>query len=158
VVIVTGDHPGTAAEIARRTGIAPDGTPRVVTGSEIELMTPAALHAALEEDVVFARTTPVQKLAIVTALQEMGDVVAVIGDGVNDAPSLRRADVGVAMGKSGTDVAREAADIVLLDDNFGTIVDAVEEATRSSPISGSSSPTSLPATLRSWCRSRPSSS
>jgi Ca2+-transporting ATPase len=127
VIIITGDHPGTAVEVAKRTGIAPDGTPRVVTGSQLELMTPAALHAALEEDVVFARTTPVQKLAIVTALQEMDYVVAVIGDGVNDAPSLRQADVGVAMGKSGTDVAREAADIVLLDDNFGTIVDAVEE-------------------------------
>jgi magnesium-transporting ATPase (P-type) len=127
VLLITGDHPGTAAEIARRTGILTGAEPRVVTGSELESMAPAALHAALAQDVVFARTTPVQKLTIVAALQEMDLVVAVIGDGVNDAPSLRRADVGVAMGKGGTDVAREAADIVLLDDNFATIVDAVEE-------------------------------
>ena len=127
VVVVTGDHPGTAAEIARRASIVTDGEPRVVTGQELEALTPAGLRAALLQDVVFARTTPIQKLAIVTALQEMGNVVAVIGDGVNDAPSLRRADVGVAMGKSGTDVAREAADIILLDDNFATIIDAIEE-------------------------------
>jgi len=127
VVVITGDHPGTAAEIARRARIVEDGEARVVTGQELDAMTPAGLRAALLQDIVFARTTPVQKLAIVTALQEMGNVVAVIGDGVNDAPSLRRADVGVAMGKTGTDVAREAADIILLDDNFGTIVDAIEE-------------------------------
>jgi magnesium-transporting ATPase (P-type) len=127
VVIVTGDHPSTAAEIARRTGVVTGSQPRVITGSELETLTPAALRTALAEDVVFARTTPVQKLTIVAALQEMDLVVAVIGDGVNDAPSLRRADVGVAMGRGGTDVAREAADIVLLDDNLATIVDAVEE-------------------------------
>ncbi len=127
VVVVTGDHPGTAAEIARRTSIVADGEPRVVTGQQLDALTPAGLRVALLEDVVFARTTPIQKLAIVTALQEMGNVVAVIGDGVNDAPSLRRADVGVAMGMTGTDVAREAADIILLDDNFATIVDAIEE-------------------------------
>ena len=127
VLIVTGDHPGTAAEIARRTGIASTAQPRVITGAELERLTPAALRAALSEDVVFARTTPSQKLTIVAALQEMDLVVAVVGDGVNDAPSLRKADVGVAMGKGGTDVAREAADIVLLDDNLATIVDAVEE-------------------------------
>jgi sodium/potassium-transporting ATPase subunit alpha len=127
VVVVTGDHPGTAAEIARRASIVVGQEPRVVTGEELEALTPAALRAALQEDVIFARTTPIQKLAIVSALQELGNVVAVIGDGVNDAPSLSRADVGVAMGKSGTDVAREAADIILLDDNFATIVDAIEE-------------------------------
>ena len=103
------------------------GEPHVVTGDQLEALSPAGLRAALRRDVVFARTTPVHKLAIVTALQEMGQVVAAIGDGVNDAPFLRRADVGVAMGKSGTDVAREAADIVLTDDNFATIVDAIEE-------------------------------
>jgi magnesium-transporting ATPase (P-type) len=127
IVMVTGDHPGTAAEIARRTGIFAEGRGSVFTGSELDKLTPAGLRAVLEKDVVFARTTPVQKLSIVTALQEMDRTVAVIGDGVNDAPSLRRADVGVAMGKGGTDVAREAADIVLLDDNFGTIIDAIEE-------------------------------
>ena len=99
----------------------------MVTGRDLESMTPEALRAALVRDVVFARTTPTDKLMIVAALQEAGFTVAAIGDGVNDAPSLRRADVGVAMGRSGTDVAREAADIVLMDDNFATIVDAIEE-------------------------------
>jgi magnesium-transporting ATPase (P-type) len=127
VIVVTGDHPGTAAEIARRASIAAGREPRVITGQELDGLTPAALRAALQQDVVFARTTPIQKLAVVSALQELGNVVAVIGDGVNDAPSLRRADVGVAMGKSGTDVAREAADVILLDDNFATIIDAIEE-------------------------------
>ncbi len=126
VVIITGDHPGTAAAIARDVGIVP-GRPHVVTGDEVDSMTPAALHAALHREAVFARATPAHKLAIVSALQDMGQVVAAVGDGVNDAPSLRRADVGVAMGKTGTDVAREAADIVLQDDNFATIVDAIEE-------------------------------
>lgn len=126
VVIITGDHPGTAAAVAEQTGVSA-GPPHVVTGPELEVMTPSELRGALGRDVVFARTTPVQKLAIVTALQEMGKVVAVIGDGVNDAPSLRRADVGVAMGLGGTDVAREAADIILADDNFSTLVDAIEE-------------------------------
>ncbi len=126
VVIVTGDHPGTAAAIALQAGVTRQ-QPHVVTGADLERMSPAALKAALGREVVFARTTPLQKLTIVTALQEMGSVVAVIGDGVNDAPSLRRADVGVAMGITGTDVAREAADIVLADDNFATIVDGIEE-------------------------------
>jgi len=126
VVIITGDHPGTAAAIAAQAGVTA-GPPHVVVGSDIDRMSPSALQAALERDVVFARTTPVQKLRIVSALQDMGRVVAVIGDGVNDAPSLRRADVGVAMGLGGTDVAREAADIVLTDDNFATVIDAVEE-------------------------------
>jgi Ca2+-transporting ATPase len=126
VVIITGDHPGTAAAVAAQAGVTA-GAPHVVLGSDIDTMSPSALHAALEREVVFARTTPVQKLRIVSALQDMGHVVAVIGDGVNDAPSLRRADVGVAMGLGGTDVAREAADIVLTDDNFATVIDAVEE-------------------------------
>jgi Ca2+-transporting ATPase len=126
IVIVTGDHPATAAAVAERSGIAAT-KPHVVTGQEIEQMSPDALGAALRRDVVFARATPVHKMTIVRALQDMGSVVAVIGDGVNDAPSLRQADVGVAMGKMGTDVAREAADIVLMDDNFATIVDAIEE-------------------------------
>lgn len=126
VVIITGDHPATAAHVAREAGVV-RGRPHVVTGRDLESMTPEALRAALVRDVVFARTTPTDKLMIVSALQEAGFTVAAIGDGVNDAPSLRRADVGVAMGRSGTDVAREAADIVLMDDNFATIVDAIEE-------------------------------
>ncbi len=127
IVIITGDHPGTAAAVAARVGLTDDEKPQIITGPELSALSPAGLQGALENNVIFARTTPLQKLAIVSALQDMGHTVAVIGDGVNDAPSLRRADVGVAMGKSGTDVAREAADIVLLDDDFGTIVDAVEE-------------------------------
>ncbi|HWQ29004.1 MAG TPA: cation-transporting P-type ATPase, partial [Dehalococcoidia bacterium] len=126
VVIITGDHPATAAHVAQEAGVV-RGRPHVVTGRDLEGMTPESLRAALLRDVVFARTTPIDKLMIVSALQEAGFTVAVIGDGVNDAPSLRRADVGVAMGRTGTDVAREAADIVLMDDNFATIVDAIEE-------------------------------
>ncbi|HXF52257.1 MAG TPA: cation-transporting P-type ATPase [Dehalococcoidia bacterium] len=126
VVIITGDHPATAAYVAREAGVV-RARPHVVTGRDLEAMTPEALRATLLRDVVFARTTPTDKLMIVSALQEAGFTVAVIGDGVNDAPSLRRADVGVAMGRTGTDVAREAADIVLMDDNFATIVDAIEE-------------------------------
>jgi calcium-translocating P-type ATPase len=126
LLIITGDHPGTAAAVAEKAGVSA-GRPHVVTGADLEKMSPGELRAALSRDVVFARATPAHKLSIVAALQEMGQVVAVVGDGVNDAPSLRHADVGVAMGKSGTDVAREAADIVLADDNFATIVDGIEE-------------------------------
>ncbi len=126
VIIITGDHPETAAWVARQAGEV-RGRPHVVTGRDLERMTPEALRAALLRDVVFARTTPTDKLMIVSALEEAGFTVAVIGDGVNDAPSLRRAAVGVAMGRTGTDVAREAADVVLMDDNFATIVDAIEE-------------------------------
>ncbi|HEX9621014.1 MAG TPA: cation-transporting P-type ATPase [Polyangiaceae bacterium] len=128
IIVVSGDHPVTVAAIAREIGIT-DGTPALeYTGEELGSLGKAALRRALAaETVLFSRTSPLDKLRIVTALQEMGHVVAVTGDGVNDAPALRRADVGVAMGKTGTDVAREAADIVLMDDNFATIVAAVEE-------------------------------
>lgn len=126
VLIITGDHPATAAAVAERVGIV-IGEPHVVTGQAVEEMSEASLRTALQNEVVFARCSPLHKMAIVQALQGAGIVVAVIGDGVNDGPSLRAADIGVAMGKKGTDVAREAADIVLLDDNFATIVDAVEE-------------------------------
>jgi magnesium-transporting ATPase (P-type) len=126
VVIITGDHPATAAHVAQEAGVV-RGKPHVITGRDLEGMSPEALKAVLLRDVVFARTTPTDKLMIVSALQEAGFTVAAIGDGVNDAPSLRRADVGVAMGRTGTDVAREAADIVSMDDNFATIVDAIEE-------------------------------
>ena len=130
VVLVTGDHPDTARAIAERAGIlAPEaGDAAVVTGDALEHAREAAVIGWLEGKTrVFARTTPEQKLKIVGALKRMGKLVAMTGDGVNDAPALRAADVGIAMGKAGTDVAREAAQIVLLDDDFASIVAGVEE-------------------------------
>lgn len=128
VLVVSGDHPLTVDAIAREVGIARSSAPRMLTGGELRTMSPAALrHALAHEEVLLARTSPADKLRIVMALQEMGHIVAVTGDGVNDAPALKRADVGVAMGRTGTDVAREAADVVLMDDNFSTIVSAVKE-------------------------------
>jgi sodium/potassium-transporting ATPase subunit alpha len=127
---VTGDHPDTARAIAVRAGIVPAGeSPDVVmTGDTLEAMREADIARRLEGGVrVFARTTPEQKLKIVRSVKRLGLLVAMTGDGVNDAPALRAADVGVAMGQSGTDVAREAAQIVLLDDNFASIVAGVEE-------------------------------
>jgi magnesium-transporting ATPase (P-type) len=127
VIVVTGDHPGTAVAVAREVGIV-GSEPVVVTGDELARMSDAELQLALDApEVVFARTGADQKLQVVVALQAKGHVVAVTGDGVNDAPALRAADVGVAMGRTGTDVARAGADIVLLDDNFASIVAAVEE-------------------------------
>lgn len=152
VIVVSGDHPRTVEAIARETGIirpslalplAPRSdslrgpsdcalpqsiTVQVVTGEQLRCMSQPALRQALKmNNLHFARTTPLDKFRIVEALQSMKHVVAVTGDGVNDAPALKRADVGVAMGQSGTDVAREAADVVLFDDNFASIVAAVEE-------------------------------
>jgi calcium-translocating P-type ATPase len=126
VVMVTGDHAGTAAAIAKELGIG-GPEPRVVTGMQMESMSEGELDAAVANTDVFARVAPEQKLHIVQALRRNGEVVAVTGDGVNDAPALRSADIGVAMGRSGTDVAREAADLVLADDNFVTIFAAVRE-------------------------------
>ena len=124
-IMITGDHPMTASAVARELGIAGDG--RVVTGREIEGFTDDELDQSTRETSVYARVDPEHKLRIVEALQRQGAIVAMTGDGVNDAPALKVADIGVAMGISGTDVSKKAADIVLADDNFATIVAAVEE-------------------------------
>ncbi len=126
VVMITGDHAATAAVIAEHVGIA-ERESGVLTGRELQRLSEEELREAVRHISIFARVEPEQKLRIVRALQANGETVAVTGDGVNDAPALRAAEIGVAMGKSGTDVAREAADIVLTDDNFVTIVAAVEE-------------------------------
>ncbi len=141
VVMITGDHPLTALAIARKIGLVPDQViglstrtfVPVIEGAQLDnindetlqrLLTPSHLN---EPDPVFARMAPRHKMRIVSILKEMGEVVAVTGDGVNDAPALKKADIGVAMGIAGTDVAKEIADIILLDDNFTTIVNAIEE-------------------------------
>jgi Ca2+-transporting ATPase len=124
-MMITGDHPRTAAVIATELGISTDG--RVLTGSELDGLTPDAVARTVAEVSVYARVNPEHKLRIVDALRRSGAVVAMTGDGVNDAPALKRADIGVAMGITGTDVSKEAADMVLADDNFASIVAAVEE-------------------------------
>jgi calcium-translocating P-type ATPase len=131
VHVVTGDNGLTAASIARSVGIGADGI-RVVSGTELDAMTEPDLDDLLSSgvEVVFARSSPEAKLRIADALRAQGQVVAMTGDGVNDAPALRRADIGVAMGRSGTDVAREAATMVLTDDNFATIAAAIESGRR----------------------------
>ena len=125
VVMITGDHPGTAQALARELGLLKTG--RIVTGAELDRMGEARLDEEVEQIEVYARVSPAHKLLVVTALQKRGHVVAMTGDGVNDAPALKKADIGIAMGITGTEVAREAAAMTLTDDNFATIVAAVEE-------------------------------
>jgi Ca2+-transporting ATPase len=125
-IMITGDHPLTAAAIGRDLGLVAAGA-RVVTGADLDDLDPAGLDAIVREVSVYARVSPEHKIAIVEALQRQGHVVAMTGDGVNDAPALKQADIGVAMGITGTDVTKDAADMVLRDDNFATIVGAIRE-------------------------------
>jgi len=128
IIMVTGDHPHTALAIARQIGLVKTENPAVISGDQLRSITPAQLQLALDaSEIIFARVAAEQKMLIVQALQKKGEIVAVTGDGVNDAPALKTADIGIAMGISGTDVAKEAADLILLDDNFASIVAAIEE-------------------------------
>jgi magnesium-transporting ATPase (P-type) len=127
IVMITGDYGLTAESMARRVGMITSPNPAIITGAELEAMNDAALRQALDKEVILARMAPDHKLRLVSAFQARGDVVAVTGDGVNDAPALRKADVGIAMGIIGTDVAKEAADVILTNDNFAAIISAIEE-------------------------------
>ncbi len=128
VIMITGDHPRTATAIAREIGLVKTDNPMIVTGEELKRFSVIQLQLALDaQEIIFARVVADQKMRIVEALKNKGQIVAVTGDGVNDAPALKAAHIGIAMGIGGTDVAKEAADMVLLDDNFASIVNAVEE-------------------------------
>ena len=127
MVMITGDYGLTAESLARRIGMLSEGETEILTGAELDALDDQQLQTLLDREVIFARMAPEHKLRLVTAFQSRGEVVAVTGDGVNDAPALRKADVGVVMGLTGTDVAKEAADVILINDNFATIVDAIEE-------------------------------
>ncbi|MDB5929399.1 MAG: ATPase, P-type (transporting), superfamily, subfamily [Polaromonas sp.] len=126
VLMITGDHPRTAARIAADLGIVAPGTP-ALTGHDLDMLDEAAFAQAVRQHAVYARVAPAHKLRIVAALQADGNIVAMTGDGVNDAPALKAADIGVAMGMTGTQVTQEAANMILADDNFATIVEAVRE-------------------------------
>jgi magnesium-transporting ATPase (P-type) len=128
VIMVTGDHPQTATAIAREIGLVRSAAPVVITGEQLGHLSDIQLQLALDApEIIFARVLAEQKMRIVGALKKKREIVAVTGDGVNDAPALKKSDIGVAMGIAGTDVAKEAADMILTDDNFATIVNAVEE-------------------------------
>jgi P-type Ca2+ transporter type 2C len=126
--MITGDYPRTAQAIAEEIGL--DTSAGVITGSELSELDDSQLHASVHEVNVFARMVPEQKLRLIRALKDFGDVVGMTGDGVNDAPALRAADIGIAMGKRGTDVARESADLVITDDDFTSIVEGVRQGRR----------------------------
>jgi Ca2+-transporting ATPase len=134
VVMITGDHPVTAAAVARELGILDEGDPGrpdgLLDGAALDRLNDAALAEVARHTVVYARVTPAHKLRIVRALKRRGLIVAMTGDGVNDAPAIREASVGIAMGRTGTEVTRQAADIIITDDSFATIVDAIEEGRR----------------------------
>ena len=128
VIMVTGDHPHTALAVARQVGLVQSAAPKIITGPELHRLSHTQLRLALDApEIIFARVGADQKMHIVRALQAKNQIVALTGDGVNDAPALRAANIGIAMGITGTDVAREAADMILMDDNFASIVDAIEE-------------------------------
>ena len=127
LVMITGDYGLTAESLARRVGMISGPAPRILIGAELDTLSDAELQESLSGEVIFARMAPEHKLRLVAAFQERGEVVAVTGDGVNDAPALRKADIGLAMGVTGTDVAKEAADVIPTDDNFAAIASAIEE-------------------------------
>jgi magnesium-transporting ATPase (P-type) len=127
IIMITGDYGLTAESLARRVGMISGPNPLILTGADLDSLSEADLLKLLDKEIIFARMAPDHKLRLVSAYQSQGEIVAVTGDGVNDAPALRKADVGVSMGIIGTDVAKEAADIILTNDNFGSIAAAVEE-------------------------------
>lgn len=128
IIVITGDFALTAKAIAQKIGLGNETNINVITNKELEKMSDLELlHSLIKENIIFSRTAPEDKLRIVDLLKRAGEIVAVTGDGINDAPALKRADIGVAMGKTGTDVAQESAEIVLMDDSFATLVDAIRE-------------------------------